>query len=353
MVYETERSARMVAKGLRPSARLVIPDVLRGVAIIAMLIAHAGPFVPQAPWAVKFIIGSFSDVASPLFALVMGMSAELLWRRGTRVRATLLQQTLRGLFLILLGLWMDSWGSWVAVVLSYLGVLIIVGAPILLARTPIVVAVALTVLIASQPLLDLARSWLWVYTAPLPVRELMTWLVMGPQYRVTNLLPFFLLGALLVRQGLRRNRWHWAVGILSVLAYSAWAVGQKVGDVHSGDYLDTLKDLALVFSVYLCVVPAATVRRRRAQRIWGRVLSPIRACGQLSLSLYLLHVSLIALWNNTQGRPVENLYLGFLLIVPGMIAAGWLWWRFIGTGPLEWVMGWLTGRPKPLRPLDR
>ncbi|MDF2509662.1 MAG: hypothetical protein K0Q52_3521, partial [Microbacterium sp.] len=24
------------------------------------------------------------------------------------------------------------------------------------------------------------------------------------------------------------------------------------------------------------------------------------------------------------------------------------WWRFVGTGPVEWVMGWLTGRRKPL-----
>ncbi|CAN7415970.1 heparan-alpha-glucosaminide N-acetyltransferase domain-containing protein [Microbacterium maritypicum] len=91
--------------------RLLVPDALRGFAIVAMLIAHAAPFVPNAPWAVQFITANFSSVASPLFALVMGMSAELVWRRGGPVGVTLLQQTLRGLFLIVLGVWMATWGS--------------------------------------------------------------------------------------------------------------------------------------------------------------------------------------------------------------------------------------------------
>lgn len=329
--------------------RLLVPDVLRGFAIIAMLIAHAASFLPNVPWAVHFVTANFSDVASPLFALVMGMSAELVWRRGGRVGTTLLQQTLRGLFLVVLGVWMATWGSWVAVVLSFLGLLIIIGAPILLARTPIVIAATVLILVVSQPLLDLARTWTWVFTAPLPVRELMTWMFLGPQYRVVNLLPMFLIGALLIRHGLKRDRLLWVLAAAAPLAYLAWAVGQRLGTVVSGDYLDTLKDLGLVFAVYVCVVLAATVRREGAERVWAAIFVPLRACGQVALSLYLLHVALIALWNNAYGRPADNFVLGWLVIVPGMILVGWLWWRFIGTGPVEWVMGWLTARPKPLR----
>lgn len=353
MVNETESTnARPTDAPLRRRsgpARLLIPDVLRGFAIIAMLIAHAGPFLPDAPWAVLFITTNFSDVASPLFALVMGMSAELVWRRGGRVGTTLLQQTLRGLFLVVLGVWMATWGSWVAVVLSYLGVLIIVGAPILLARTPIVIAVTAVLLVISQPLVAVAPTWTWIYTAPMPVRELMTWMFFGNQYRVVNLLPMFLIGALLIRHGLKRDRLLWVLAAITPLAYVAWGIGERQGSVQSGQYLDTLKDLGLVFAVYVCVVLAATVRRDRAERFWGAIFVPLRACGQVALSLYLLHVGLIAVWNNAYGRPVENLYLGWLVIVPGMILVGWLWWRFVGTGPVEWVMGWITGRPKALR----
>ncbi|KJQ55074.1 hypothetical protein RS85_01133 [Microbacterium sp. SA39] len=315
-----------------------------------MLIAHAAAFLPNVPWAVSFITANFSDVASPLFALVMGMSAELVWRRGGRVGMTLLQHTLRGLFLVVLGVWMISWGSWVAVILSYLGLLIIIGAPILLARTPIVIALTVLILVVSQPLVAAARTWIWVYMAPPVIREPMFWLFLGPQYRVVNLLPMFLIGALLIRHGMKRDRLLWAMAAVAPLAYVSWGVGQRLGTVQSGDYLDTLKDVGLVFAVYVCVVLAATVRRERAERFWAVVFVPLRACGQVALSLYLLHVGLIALWNNAYGRPAENVYAGWLVIVPGMILVGWLWWRFIGTGPVEWVMGWLTGRPKALRP---
>lgn len=347
--YSGDGSPRLIESTVASQAqRLLIPDVLRGVAIVAMVIAHANPFVPELPWAAKFVTAMFSDLASPLFALVMGMSAELVWRRGGRVGVTLLQQVIRGLFLIALGVWMAAWGSWVDVILAYLGVTIVLGAPILLARTSMVIAVTAVLLLISQPLVGLARTWTWVYMAPAPVRDIMQWLLLGSHYRVLNLLPMFLIGALLIRHGLRRDRLLTALTIAAPLGYLAWAVGQRLGAVQSGDYLDTLKDFGLVFAVYVVVVFAATARRDGAKRFWSPIFVPLVACGQVALSLYLLHVGLIALWNTANGRPTENFWPGWLVIVPGMILVGWLWWRFVGTGPVEWVMGWLTGRRKPL-----
>ena len=332
-------------------ARLVIPDVLRGIAIVAMLIAHAAPFVPVRPGAVSFVISMFSEMASPLFALVMGLSAQLVWNRRPRVGVTLLQQTLRGLFLIALGVWMSTWGSWVAIILAYLGVLIIIGAPILLARTPVVIAIAAVLLLVSQPLLALARTWIWIYAAPEPVREVMSWIFLGPQYRVVNLLPFFLLGALLVRHGFRRDALLWTMAGIAPVAYLTWAITAFADLVptQSGNYTDTARDIGLVLAAYVLVVLAATARPGGARRFWDAVFVPLRACGQVALSLYLLHVGLIALWNDAYGRPAENFYPGWLVIVPGMILVGWLWWRLVGTGPVEWVMGWITGRPKQMR----
>lgn len=333
----------------RGPERLVVPDVLRGIAIVAMLIAHAAPFLPEMPRSARFLTAMFSELASPLFAVVMGMSAQLMWQASGRVGIPLLQQLLRGLFLVVLGAWMASWGSWVAVILAYLGLLLILGAPILLARTSVVIAVAAVMFVVSQPLLAAAQTWTWVYTAPTPVRELMTWLFLGPQYRVVNLLPMFLLGALLIRHGLRRDLLLGVLAASGAVSYAVWGIAQRLGDVRSGEYLDTMKDLGLVLVVYVCVVLAVTVRRPGAERFWSRVFVPLVACGQVALSLYLLHVGLIALWNTAYGRPVEDLWVGWLVIVPGVIVLGWLWWRFVGTGPVEWVMGRITARPKPLR----
>lgn len=68
----------------------------------------------------------------------------------------------------------------------------------------------------------------------------------------------------------------------------------------------------------------------------------------MALSLYLLHVALIAGFNVQYGRSLDNNYLGWAIIVPVMIAVGWAWWRYVGTGPVERLLGFVTGRCKPL-----
>lgn len=332
--------------------RLPVPDVLRGVAIIAMLFAHAAPFTPNVPMLVAFPVAQLNAVASPLFALVMGVSAQLVWDRSRGVGVTLLQQAIRGVILIILGFWMTTWGSWVAVILAYLGLLLIVGAPLLLFRTRTVLVIAAVLFVVSDPLLRWARSALvTAYAQPFPIRDLAEIVFLGQSYRLVNLLPFFLVGALLLRHGFRRDRLLIVLAVTAIVAYGVWGAATRLTSfpVQSGDYLDTLHDVGLVFGVYVLVVLAATTKRESIRRFWDAVFVPIRACGQLALSLYLLHVAVIAWWNVENGRPTENVYLGWALIVPGMILIGWLWWRFIGTGPVEWVMGLVTGRRKKWR----
>lgn len=334
--------------------RLPVPDVLRGIAIIAMLVAHAAPFLPNVPMLVAFPVGQLNDVASPLFALVMGMSAQLVWGRSNSAGITVLQQSIRGVILIILGFWMATWGSWVAVILAYLGVLLLVGVPLLLFRTSTVIAIAAVLLVIGDPLLRWARGALvMAFGQPFPVRDFAEIVFLGHSYRLVNLLPFFLLGALLLRHGFKRDRLLLVLAIVAPVAYSVAFVARRLVtfDVQSGDYLDTLHDIGLVFAVYVLVVLAVTTPRDGIRRFWDAVFVPIRACGQLALSLYLLHVALIAVYNVGNGRPAENVYLGWAVIVPGMILVGWLWWRFVGTGPVEWLLGLATGRRKKWRPV--
>ena len=48
----------LVAPLSQTSGRLVVPDVLRGVAILGMLIAHAKPLLPSLPPGVPLAMGS-------------------------------------------------------------------------------------------------------------------------------------------------------------------------------------------------------------------------------------------------------------------------------------------------------
>jgi len=345
----------LVVPASTSTERLVVPDVLRGVALLAMLIAHAAPLVVELPRAVAFAMGNASDVASPLFALVMGLSAEVLMQRTPPRRrgSMLLQQAARGLVLIALGVWMSYWGSWVAIVLSYLGVLLIIGAPILLLSTRWVIGVAIGVAVISDPL----NAWARLVLAPaiwdIPLASMVSqWFVLGYAYRFTNLLPFFLLGAILVRHGFRRDRYLWAMAIIAPLAYAVRPFITAVFGTPphpSGSYVDTLHDVGLVFAVYVVIVLLATVQRPGAATTIAIVFEPLRAIGAVALSLYVLHVAVLALWSQTGLVVRESDWLRWLVIVPGMVLLGWLWWRFIGVGPVEWLLGWVTGRPKRWR----
>lgn len=330
--------------------RLIVPDVLRGIAILAMLIAHANPLLPQLPGAVRFVIANVNDLASPLFALVMGISAQLVWNTSRRVSATLLQQVLRGIVLIALGLWMLTWGSWVVIVLPALGVLLIVGAPLLLLGSRALAVVLAIVVVVGAPLNELARGQIaQILSSNIVVQQLADWTVLGHSYRLTNLLPFFLLGALLLRSGLRRDRTMWIMLAVAPFAYAVRPVLEK--GLHqpaavSGSYPDTLHDVGLVFVAYAAIVLLAELPRRGA--VLDGVFAPLRIWGQLALSLYLLHVWIVSLWARSIGWPAVNMPLAWASVVLLPLAVAWLWWRFVGTGPVEWLMGAVSGRPKPL-----
>jgi uncharacterized protein len=348
-----DRSARAPvttadAGGAGGGPRLLVPDVLRGVALLAMLIAHAVPFLPERPAALAVVMANINDLASPLFALVMGVSAQLVLQRTVRsgIPFMLFQQIIRGMILIGLGMILSEWGTWVAIVLSYLGVLLIVGAPLLFLSSRWLAVVAVGLAVVSDPLNAWARALLSGVVGADPtglLREVASWFVLGQAYRLTNLLPFFLLGALLLRHGFVRDRVLWLMLAIAPVAYAVRPVVESSGVlVVSGSWPDTLHDVGLVFAVYVTVVVLATVRRPAAQRAIGVAFVPLRAIGAVALSLYVLHVGLLALWQGVW--PNANDYLGWLLIVPGMVLVGWLWWRFVGPGPIEWAMGWMTGR---------
>ena len=55
-----------------------------------------------------------------------------------------------------------------------------------------------------------------------------------------------------------------------------------------------------------------------------------------------------SLWMTSIGRPTANVPIGWITVAIVPLGTAWLWWRFIGTGPVEWLLGAVSGRPKPL-----
>ncbi|AND15409.1 hypothetical protein C5D07_04720 [Rathayibacter tritici] len=316
--------------------RLVTPDVLRGVAVVAMLIAHAMPLVPsRRTGAFGLLAWNVNDLASPLFALVMGMSAALvLARPGASPGRVLLRNAIRGAVLVALGVWLGIWGSWIAIVLQYLGVVLVLGTPLLLLRSRLIAVVAAVLALVAGPLNA-------AVAAAAPGSPLTLWLFTGPSYRATNLLPFFLLGALLLRHGARRDRLLPVLAAVAVVVYPVRLVVEPLlgAETLSGGLPDTLHDLGLVLATYVAVVLLTTSRSAAVQR----ALVPLRAIGTLALSVYVLQVALVAALARAGFGYAADAPLAALALVLGLCGAALLWWRVLGAGPVERLTSRLTG----------
>lgn len=339
--------------------RLVVPDVLRGIAILAMLIAHAAPLVRSLPVEVLFVQGNVNDLASPLFALVMGMSTAIVLRKSgpSPSDRTLIvaQNAIRALILIGLGVWLSTWGSWIAIILSFLGLVLLIGTPLLLLSTRWILVIAAVLVVLSQPVNAFVGSF-FVTGSGIPLLlQPVDWMFTNSHYRVTNLLPFFLVGAALLRHGFRRDPLLLGIFGVALMAYPLRPLYEAFAPMlgadpltiltmtRSGSWLDTLHDVGLVFLTYTAVVALATVRSPRAARIVGACFVPLRALGSVSLSVYVLQVAVVAIMAWTP-LGLDNRWLEWFVLVVGVSAAGIVWWRFVGKGPIEWVIGVVSGR---------
>jgi uncharacterized protein len=338
--------------------RYLVPDVARGVAILAMLIAHAGPLMVSQPLATAFVQGQLNDLASPLFALTMGAAAAIVLAKagtGTAARLTVVRQNVvRGAILVLLGLLLSTWGSWIAIVLSFLGIVLAVGTPLVLLRSRALIAVLAVALVLGAPL----NTWVLTTAGPLltagertPGSFLLEWLFLSPHYRVTNLLPWFLLGALLFRIRFGGRRAAWIMLAISVPAWWAgpfWRGATGAPFSPSGSYLDTLHDAGLVLLTLSVIMLLASLPGRAARVVRAGFL-PFQAIGSISLTLYVFQVGVVAVMSANGISYGTTDPVAWLVLVLGVPLVGVLWWRFLGKGPIEWLIGVVSGRYRPRR----
>lgn len=209
-----------------------------------MVVAHALPFVSdRLSSTATFLLMQVNDLASPLFALVMGAAAGLVFPGPSAARGVA-RATVRGLALIALGVGLEQLDHWVAVILHILGLLLIVGTPLLLLGSRWLIGLAAVLVVVGPSVIEAvsraagrgagslgqpASGW-----AANPVVE---WLLLNTHYRVLTLLPLFLLGAVLARRGLddERASWWCLMGGLALVwaSFAADLLGHPV--VFSGD----------------------------------------------------------------------------------------------------------------------
>lgn len=309
--------------------RLVGVDAARGLAIIGMLIVHLT--IPTG------LLELPAGRSSALFAVLAGVTLTLLTGRtrppsSTRERWLLRRSiALRGATLTVLGLalWQIP-GLPFAVIIDVYGVLFIVLIPLLFARRRTLIAFAL--------LSAIAGGWIviangFVYTPQSQRLENLpsVWFLTG-QYPAIVFAAYVLAGMIAGRSGLTRMRVQ--IGLIAagvVLATIGYGVGSVVPGQYAAPHTNTTWEVLGDGGTALAVIGTLLLLARFSA---GRLLlTPLSALGSMSLTVYVLQVFAVLFWPWT--------YLSWQLLVVlilGSTLFALVWGRFLGRGPLEWLV---------------
>lgn len=320
-------------------------DAARGLAVVSMLVAHLSP------------VGGILDVSeyltAPLFAVIIGISMGVrLTERRPAPGWFLLDNAQRGLVLVVLGVLLQAIYAQIDVVLPYLGVLIIVLAPmaLLLYRMPLLTVGLAGALAVVGPIVvdrvreaspSLAEGW---------SLDLVTWLATGEHYRLVSFLPMALAGLALgtvLQRAVALPGGYVVAGALLLLGVAAYALGRGTTDGSAAYSGTTAEVVGAAFAASATVVTCFLVVEQVTAPGVHRALRPLLATGRLALTAYTVQILWLALLAALRDDAPQDSWwvLGSSLVV----VIGLCWWfdRRWGTGPLEWVLHRLRPQPPP------
>src|SRR4051812_1907842 len=316
-------------------------DIARGIAVLGMFVAHILPD------------GETENLAdgrsSVLFATLAGVSLGLITGgaepppRGAR---SVLRRSvaLRGLALILLGLFLWTLDSGIAIILDYYGVFFLVLLPVLFAPRRVLVPLALAFAtvgtavlgvapVSPQPLVGASRL-LW-----LPIE----WFLTG-YYPGLLWLGYVLTGLVLARSDLRRRTTQAAMALGGATAcafgYGGAILLGRDASAHSNTLWEGFGAGGLAVAVIGVLLLVAS-----NGSVGARILWPLGSVGRMPLSVYTAQILVLAAFASAHPSGASDAEEWTLLtaLVVGGLAFAMLWRLFLGKGPLERAMGVISG----------
>ncbi len=344
-----------------PSRRVSGVDAARGLALIGMFIAHVSPEVESAQTAE--LIALADERPRLLFALTAGMGLGFISggiRPISTGRGRLRRQiAIRGVILIALGfaIW-STLHPLVLIILDVYGVAFLAMLPMLFLPPRLALGAGVALLAVTPALAEIgARSEFVNEMRQTPVKFLSDWTV-GGAYPVIVWVPVMLIGLALARLDLGSPR---VIGVLSLVgaaaavvllpisrllpapelvSEAAWAVPLRAS-------LETLGNVGVGALVVGALLTLTVLARPQLRRAAGVLLAPITAMGSMPLSIYTLHLVVIALAVRTDDGVVTDDSWPLLLgLIAGSMIFAWVWRRHLGRGPLEQGLRWASGRSR-------
>jgi len=383
----------------RSAARVVGVDIARFVALAGMMATHILPTFQDGTTELTFAQSVAGGRASALFAVLAGVSLALTSGRTRPVRGRAFVSvaagvSVRAVLIAGIGLAIGKPDSGIAVILTYYGVLFLLGIPFLMLRTPWLLALAALWLVVAPVIAHLVRPQLPARGYDNPSFEsfadwerLLSELTFTGYYPAVPWLAYLLVGLAIGRTDLTRWRAPVALacvgGVLVAVSFavsdalvrrpgvkdelaesfgSTTALEQSLAEGTFGNtptdswwwlavrapHSATSFDLAHTIGSALLVIAVCLVL--------GRLLPSFTAvlfgAGAVTLTLYTVHVLLrVELWDD------ETLatYVGQL---GAALALGAVFALTQTRGPLEALVGALSklarrlvgGRPRPVDP---
>jgi len=309
-------------------------DIARGIAVVSMVIAHTAP--------AGGIFNVTEYLTAPLFAAAIGAGVELAWRswRDGAVRFVG-AYTARGALLFLAGVLIQPLYWQVVVVLQWLGALTVVLAVLVVLRVRgwVALVASASVVAAAYPLMVATRGP-WAPTGALA--PAVAFAFSGGPYRLMPLVVAGLLG-LGLTHWLGRDtvspRATLLLALGSVLgAGLAILVGMGTSEgasPYSGTYPEMVASLAVTTAV-LAGSRWLTTSVRPGHLRW---LDPLAATGRMAMTAYVLQLVVLRVLTDAflgGGRDDHWWVLAATLL--GLVGVSWAWRRFVGQGPLEWLL---------------
>lgn len=315
------------------TGRIIGIDIARGIALLAMIVAHLYPL--------KGFAGAFLEgFPSALFAVLSGISMTIIFsKRGS------VDVFIRGVILVIIGIVVTPYAGTIIVVLKALGIGYIVFALLQIPRWRTSwVATGFVALLAASGVvrvITLHTTLHALFREPYPIMMWLAYMAAGVLFahwlrnRNWHVEPYEISGLLTAAIGI-------VVAVLGVLARdvvdSAYAVATRNNlgiavhgffdaKPHSGGLVDGLATIAGSLAIILlCLLLFRTDR-------W---VFPLKAMGSMALTVYLGHVISAGIVN--RGR-IATQYpeLAITTIVVAVVGTS-LWAMFFRYGPLEYVL---------------
>ena len=349
-----------------PAARRVDGvDAARGLALIGMFVAHVAPAATSDDLASLLAIAD--ERPRLLFALTAGMGLAFI-SGGIRPIATgrgLLRRqiAIRAVILIVLGLLIAvTLHPLVFIILDVYGVAFLVMLPLLFIPARAALAAGIVLLAVMPGLAELASTTDVVVELQSGSFEIVVdWFVSGA-YPVVEWVPVMMIGLALVRFDLASPRVVTvaaltgavtAAVLLPLVSLMPGGAATPVGDEVDPGVSALRTSLEVLGNVGVGVVIVAGMllltffARPSVRRVAGAVLSPVIAMGAMPLTVYTLHLLVLAASIRVENGfyTDDSVELLFGLVAGSMVFA-WLWRRYLGRGPLEGLLRWASGRSR-------